>query len=115
MKPIFATFLTFFLLAVPAQAAEQVDLTAPDQVRPGTSTYTLKELNLDWVNKTVVIVLRGSNGENKTVVYGENEGSVAMLKALNKANLSVKSLHRRVMERLLADGHLAGSISGAPD
>ena len=63
----------------------------------------------------MVIVLRGSNGENKEVVYDEDAGSVAMLRSLNKANLSVKSLHHRVMEKLLADGHLAGSISGTPE
>lgn len=115
MKTILVAFLTFFLLSVSAFAAEQVDLTTPDGVRAGTSVYTIKELNFDWFNKTVVIVLRGSGGENKEVVYDENAGAVTMMRALNKANLSVKSLHRRVMEKLLADGHLAGSISGQPD
>lgn len=115
MKALSVACLALFLFVAPALAKEQVNLTAPDQVRAGTSTYVLKELNLDWVNKTVVVVLRGSNGENKEVVYGEDDGSMAMLRSLNKVDLSVKSLHRRIMERLLADGHLVGSISGAPD
>jgi hypothetical protein len=36
--------------------------------------------------------------------------------ALNKVNLSTKSLHRRIIEQLQADGLLGtGTISGAPD
>ena len=115
MKTIFAAFLAFVLFAGPASATEQVDLTSPDGVKAGTSVYTIKELNFDWAQKTVVIVLRGSGGENKEIVYDEAAGSVAMLRALNKADLSVKRLHRRVMGRMLADGHLVGAVSGAPD
>ncbi len=115
MKIIFATFLAFSLFTLPAMAAEQVDLTAPDQVQAGTSVYIIKELNFDWGNKTIVIVLRGSGGEHKEVVYREEDGSVTLMRSLNKADLSTKSLHRRVMEKLIADGRLAGSISGTPD
>ena len=37
------------------------------------------------------------------------------MKALNKADLSVKSLHRRVLERLIADSFLPGLVSGSPE
>ncbi len=45
------------------------------------------------------------------------EGSIAMtlLLALNTANLTIKSLERRVLERLIADGLLAGAVTGLPD
>jgi hypothetical protein len=38
-----------------------------------------------------------------------------MMISLNKVNLSVKSLHRRVIEQLINDGKLDGTISGSPD
>lgn len=110
-RKIFAAGLAAFLLAAPSLAGERINLTVPDQARPGTSTYTLKELNFDWVQEQVVVVLRGTNGVEKTIVYREAE---AMIRQLNKANLTVKSLQRRVMEKLIADGHLIGTISGVP-
>jgi len=103
------------LAVVPASARERVDLTSPDQVRPGTSTYRIKELNLNFEAKVIVIVLLGANGEVKEVVYDRTSGAVALLRGLNKANLSVKSLHRRIMEQLISDNHLGGTISGIPD
>lgn len=95
--------------------AEQVDLTAVDQATPGTSTYRVDRLDLFWGDKTITIGLIGSNGERKTVYYHEADGAEALIVALNKVDLSTNSLQRRIMERLLADGHLTGSISGTPD
>ena len=112
VKAILAIAFAALLFVGPVLAGEQVDLDDPDQAKSGTSTYTISEFNMNWTQKRVVIVLLGSNGEQKTVVY-DDAGD--MIRALNKANLSVKSLHRRVMERLLADGHLTGTISGTPD
>ena len=45
------------------------------------------------------------------------DGTIATdrMRALNKANLKTKSLHRRLLEMIKNDGRLDGSISGAPD
>ena len=95
--------------------SERVDLTVPDQVLPGTTHYSIASLFISWEAKSITIVLLGANNERKQIVYDENSGATALMTGLNKANLSVKSLHKRIMERLLSDGHLAGTISGAPD
>ena len=109
------TVLGLFLLAGAATAAERVNLTTPDQATPGTTTYRIAQISFDWEQTRVAVVLVGTNGERKEVVYGQNTGARGMMRALNKADFSTKSLHRQLMEKLLADGHLAGTISGAPD
>jgi hypothetical protein len=45
----------------------------------------------------------------------EKTKALNLMIALNKANLTVKSLQRRVLEQLAADGLLAGSVTGTPD
>ena len=115
MVKLFVFCLAVLLFAAPALSAERVDLTAPDQATVGTLTYDLIQLTLDWEHGRIVVKLLGDNGERKEVVFGDADNARAMMRALNKANLSAKSLHRRVMEKLLTDGHLVGRISGAPD
>lgn len=94
--------------------AEQCDLTTPDQAQAGTIFYKVALLALDWENKRIKVVLVGGNGLRKSVSY-EGATAEAMLIALNKANLSLKSLHKRILGRVVADGNLTGSISGTPD
>lgn len=96
---------------------EQVDLTTPEIVpppNPPTNYWRVDDVRLVWSAQLVKIGLVGQNGENKKFAYTGAEAATMMV-ALNKANLSVKSLQRRVLERLIADGKLAGSITGSPD
>lgn len=87
---------------------EQLILTAP------ITTYRVMRLHLDWEHKVIQITLRGPAGEAAEVTY---LGDVAeqMLRTLNTANLSTKSLHKRILERLILDGKLIGTIDGVPD
>lgn len=115
MKFLLTIFLASFLLTIPALAEEQIDLITPDQVEVGTSTYRVVQLTLDWEHGRIVVRLVGDNDERKEVVFGDADNARALMQALNKMDLSTVSLHRRIMERLIADGHLVGSISGVPD
>jgi len=94
--------------------AERCDLTTRDQVQLGTAFYKLAVLNLDREAKRVKVVLVGENGLRKSFSY---EGATAetLIIALSKTDLSAKSLPRRILERLIADGLLVGSISGMSD
>ncbi len=94
--------------------SEQIDLTTPIASRGGTAYWQVDNLRLYWGEARIVIGLVGENGERNTVGY-EGAEATALMVALNKADLSVKSLHRRLMEQAVADGKLAGTISGAPD
>lgn len=62
------------------------------------------------------IVLMDQNGKTSDHYYREADGALGLILALNKANLAIKSLQRRILEKLLADGKLVvGTITGTPD
>jgi hypothetical protein len=96
---------------------EQLDLTTPE-IYPApaaaTSYWKIASVFLNWAGASVIVGLVGQNGEKKHVEYSGDLATIMMV-ALNKANLSTKSLQRRILERLMADGHLAGTISGTAD
>lgn len=116
MKSFLIAFLaTSFLFVASVSAEEQVDLTTADQAQVGTLTYRVSQITLDWEHGRIVIRLVGDNGKRKDVVFGDADNARSLMQTLNKADLSTKSLHRRIMEKLIADGHLVGSISGVPD
>lgn len=93
---------------------ERVDLSTPI-VKPDVTTYEIGSLLLELrPNPRIVVTLVGSDGTGKVHEYTGSE-ALTMLRALNTAPLNVKSLHRRVMERLIADGVIGGTISGVPD
>jgi hypothetical protein len=91
--------------------AELITLTTPV---PALATYTVVELHLNWPAESLSIGLRGSNGEMTFHSYSGAEAT-ALMRALNKANLSTSSLQKRAIQQLVADGKLAGTISGSPD
>ena len=93
--------------------AELLTLAVP-VVPPSITTYRVVYLAFDWLNPSITIGLTGANGERFNHSYSGPTATTLMV-ALNKANLSTISLHRRVIERLVADGVLAGTISGSPD
>ena len=109
--------------------AERIDLTDPDQSRPGTPVYQVAGLWLDWAGRYFYVLLVGDDGLERQETYRdgqdamgnelpEGEGSTIAtdrMRLLNKANLSTKSLHKRIMEMLINDGRLSGTISGDPD
>ena len=115
MKVFLAVLLALALSGVSVKAGERIDLVAPDQAVAGTMTYKIVRIVFDWEHGRFAIMLKGANGARKEVVYGQNTGARDLMRSLNRANFTTKSLHRRLMEKLLADGHLVGSISGVPD
>jgi hypothetical protein len=45
----------------------------------------------------------------------EGAEACTMLRALNKANLTTNSLHKRILDRLIADKVLVGAVAGVPE
>ena len=93
--------------------AEQLDLTTP-VTTPDITSWRVVYLELNWAAQSIRIGLLGTNGETSHHNYN-GEVAITLMTNLNKANLSTKSLQRRILERLIIDGHLEGSISGTPD
>ncbi|MCR4301784.1 MAG: hypothetical protein NUV51_09255 [Sulfuricaulis sp.] len=90
---------------------ETLTLTTPI----AASSLIVSRLILDWDGVAIYVVLRAPDGRRFEYTYGGAEATTLM-QVLNKANLSVKSLHRRVVEKLMADHpELAGAISEVAD
>lgn len=89
--------------------AELITTTIPATV----TSLRVSKLHLNVDSDSIYIELKGS-GQSHSFSYVGQEAAT-MMQALNKANLTIKSLHRRVMEKLLADGKLTGLIEGLPD
>lgn len=92
--------------------AEQLTVTIPP-VAAVSKDYRVTRLELDWDQPRIGIKLLGPDGEIGHAYQGPT--ALALLVALNKANLSTQSLHRRILTRLVADEVIVGTISGAPD
>ena len=94
--------------------AERLDLTTPI-TPPSVTRYTIERLTLDWPGASIYLQLLGPNGEAASCVW-TGDTATTLMRALNKVNLSIKSLQRRLLERAVADGLLtAGAVSGTPD
>lgn len=95
--------------------AETVTLAIPEVTPQITTTdYRVSYLQMDWERASIVIHLRGTNGERKEIRYDGAEATALMV-ALNKANLSTKSLQRRILEKAVADSKIVGTVTGVPD
>lgn len=106
--------LTSFFFIQIGNAGEQLNLTTP-VTRSSTSSYIIDSIHLDWSNKVITIILLDTvTGEKPVFSY---YGVVAqnMMIALNKVNLSITSLQKRVFQQLITDGKLSGTVSGIPD
>lgn len=94
--------------------AERIDLIAPYPPAPPTvADMQIVFVMLHWEDKRITIQI-GKNGVKRDFIY-EGDDATAKMIALNKANLSVKSLHKRIFEMLIADGHISGTIAGTVD
>lgn len=92
--------------------AETIALAAPIQAKPGTSTLKVAALVINVEASFIEAHFRGTNGELEVARW---DNARDLILQLNKANLSAKSLERRVMEKAITDGKLAGTITGTPD
>jgi hypothetical protein len=95
--------------------AEKVTLTTPLVTNHTVSDYEVTGVFVGRNPFKVTIFYRDTLGNEFS---DETVGDAAepLVKALNKANLSIKSLERRALEKLQADGRIAaGSIAGTPD
>lgn len=62
----------------------------------------------------VLIELKDNLDQPSTYSY-TGQTAVDMIKWLNTANLTTKSMQKRILERLSTDGYLPGTVSGTPD
>lgn len=68
----------------------------------------------DPTGSFIEVLLIGEDGERKQHRWRGADAD-AMIVALNKANLSTTSLTKRIFNRLIADGVIAGTVAGTPE
>lgn len=91
--------------------SEQLDLTAAI-VPPSQTSYRVSRLTLDWDGQLIRVGLTASDGTAFDVSY-TGTTAVQLMTTLNSANLSLSSLHKRILNKLVADGKIAaGTVSG---
>ena len=111
MKRIIVILAIVLSLSSISYGAEQLDLT-PAIV---CNAYRVTQLYLDWTNQIINISLTCiQTGEVKQFSYTGGAAQTLMI-GLNKANLSTNSLQKRIMDKLVSDGKLGGTVSGSPD
>lgn len=96
----------------------QLDLTTPLRRARGnnvqeTRWFQVRNVNFDFDAKSIIIGLLGENRYSHAEVY-IGAAAANLLNALQSANYGVKNLQRQILERLVADGRLQGTISIQP-
>jgi hypothetical protein len=102
---------------------EQLNLTTAETIPQAiTSSYKVITIGLYWEQQYIVICLRGDNGKIKQFTYGgldanatEKTKAANLMIALNKANLSTISLQKRILNQLISDGLISGTVTGVVD
>jgi hypothetical protein len=104
-----------FLLLSPSVflAQEALTLTTP-VTKPSLTVWHVARLTLDWDANTVIVQLKGNNGEDLAKSYDAttNPTGAVLMVGLNKANLTTRSLNQRIFDRLVADGVVVGAVTG---
>lgn len=96
--------------------SERIYLSEPYQPQQlAALSFEICRLDLNWGAQSILVELFDPDTNIRRKFCYEGQTAINLMKALNKANLSTKSLHRRVIEKLINDGKLDGTISGDPD
>jgi hypothetical protein len=100
--------------------AEEVTLPAP--VTVARTKWTISKLVVDVAGEQITVELAGDDGEILVAYYptptplqrpGQPSGA-ALISTLNTVNLSTQSLVKRILNRLIADGYISGTVTGTP-
>lgn len=95
--------------------AEKLTLSTPIiNSQPNTTDWEVAQFNIDRENSIIAILLKDNRG---IYIKHRYEGLIAatLIKQLNVARLDLKSLEKRILERLNLDGILVGNVTGSPD
>ena len=91
--------------------AESLTLTVPKSV----TTYKVNEIQINRKSQFINVEVEDSIGNIIRASYGGSQ-AMALIVALNKANLSTSSLEKRILLQLVTDGYLpTGNVTGVPD
>ncbi len=98
-------------LSTIAYGAEQIDLTTPITI----SSFKVVELHLDLRGQEIRIVLYNSVANKDMTVIYTGPTALALMVQMNKMNFSTTSMQKVILNKLITDGKLTGTVSGIPD
>ena len=110
MKKIIVALILTLCLGT-AGAVEQIDLTAPVTI----ASYVPVELHLDLRGAEIRIVLYSAQANKDMTIIYSGPTAVTLMQQMNKMNFSTNSMMKVMMNKLITDGKIAGTISGSPD
>ena len=96
-----------------AFSEERCNLNTPYTPSASATFLRVESITIDVKKKILTIVL-GDGAVTKSVAY-TGATAVILINQLNTADLRTNSYFRRVIQRLIDDRHIAGTISGSPD
>lgn len=107
-------FVLALLTPVVLPAQEIVTLTAP--IVKTANGCSLDTMLLDVTRSRIVVTLACAGGDPITKQYDSFTAptGASLLTSLNRGNFSTNSLVKAVYNRLIADGVIAGTVSGVP-
>lgn len=90
---------------------ESLTLATPQSV----ANYQVVAITFNWSDAYIKVLVNDGFGKILNLSY-QNAAATTLMVALNKANLSTLSLHKRILNQLVTDGKLpAGTVTGTPD
>jgi hypothetical protein len=94
--------------------AESLILNAP--IVKTLVSFRVDRIDLDFDGSAIAIRIAGTDGTIQTIAY-EGGTARALMNTLNSGSGPPgRSIHRRILERLVADGKVpAGVVTGTPD
>ena len=113
----YALLVALVLLPIVGQAQEKYALTTP-QARTSVAEIQIRLVVLNWETQSVTVSWKDNAGGEFSHTYASNTTPTGrtLMVALNRADLTTRSLYKRVLERLAADGVIApGTVTGAPE
>ena len=91
------------------------EVLTPTDTAIESPAYQIVSVLFDREGARIMVWVRTPKGGIETCIY-KGDTATTLMRALNKADLSVKSLQRRILERLVVDGKLpAGAVTGTVD
>lgn len=113
--------LLALLITTPAFAQEQLDLTTSIPAEaPQVDAYKVARIILDRLNKSIEIQVWDGLNRSTLKPFNLNDqdhNAFTLMKQLNNGtiDLSTQSLEKRILNKLVSEGFLSGTISGTPD
>ena len=96
-----------------AHATEQIDLTTPI-TSPSITSYKVVKLILDVEGQGIIITLKSNTNDRLEIAYNGSD-ALTLILAMNKMNFTTTSMQKKILQKLIADGKLPGTIFGSPD